>query len=229
MPSFFTINLNASRNLVRALPKDKGIAEARRSVKFFLLPQDPMGGIADSMIPDHMVSDGMVNRYLEISPPLASVIPEFQLVIDEIERSYVLGMMFSAVSASCIAIERVLNLARIQLHKHHATVKQLWNKGPLNDWNENIDALAKWGYLEEEFSDELKRIYKDIRCQYLHSGSVADVATHALKSVNAVYELLTIFLGFPADLFRFTSGIECLNESDPRFIEFYLPQLRVEP
>jgi hypothetical protein len=229
MPSFFTINLNASRNLVRALPKDKGLAEARRSVKFFLLPQDPMGGIADSMIPDHMVSDGMVNRYLEISPPLASVIPEFQLVIDEIERSYVLGMMFSAVSASCVAIERVLNLARIQLHKHHATVKQLWNKGPLNDWNENIDALAKWGYLEEEFSDELKRIYKDIRCPYLHSGSVADVATHALKSVNAVYELLTIFLGFPADLFRFTSGIECLNESDPRFIEFYLPQLRVEP
>jgi len=83
---FFTVNLNASRNLARSLPKDKGLAEARRSVKFFLLPQDPMGGIADSMVPDHMVSDGMVNRYLEISPPLASVIPEFQVVIDEEER-----------------------------------------------------------------------------------------------------------------------------------------------
>src|SRR5262245_2038669 len=196
MPSYFTINLNASRNLVRALPKDKGLAEARRSVKFFLLPQDPMGGIADSMIPDHLVSDGMVNRYLEISPPLACVIPEFQLVIDEIERSYVLGMMFSAVSASCVAIERVLNLARIQLHKHHAKIKDLWNKGASNYWGENIDALAKWGYLEEDFSDELKRIYKDIRCQYLHSGPIADVTIHALKSVKAVYVLLTIFLGF---------------------------------
>jgi hypothetical protein len=130
MPSFFTINLNASRNLVRVLTKDKSLAEARRSVKFFLLPQDPMGAIADSMIPDHLVSDRMVNRYLEISPPLASVIPEFQLVIDEIERSYVLGMMFSAVSTSCVAIERVSNLARIQLHKHHTPIKGLWNKGP---------------------------------------------------------------------------------------------------
>jgi hypothetical protein len=229
MPSFFTINLNASRNLVRALPKDKGLAEARRSVKFFLLPQDPMGGIADNMIPDHLVSDGMVNRYLGISPPLACVIPEFQLVIDEIERGYVLGMMFSAVSASCVTIERVLNLARIQLHKHHAKIKDLWNKGASNDWVENIDALAKWGYFEEDFSDELKRIYKNIRCQYLHSSPITDVTTHAVMSVKAAYRLLTIFLGFPEDLFRFTSGIECLNESDPRFIEFYLPQLRTEP
>jgi len=32
----------------------------------------------DSMVPDELVTRGMVDRFLELSPPIASVIPEFQ-------------------------------------------------------------------------------------------------------------------------------------------------------
>jgi hypothetical protein len=225
MPTYFTIRLNATRNLVNSLPEEARLAEARRKVKLFLLPEGFSGVIDYDAIPDHLISDQMASRYMEITPPLAAVIPEFQIIINEIEHSYVLGMMFSAVSASCVTIERILNLARIQLHKHHPKVKGLWNKGPSNEWYENIDALKEWGYLENGFAEELRQIYKSIRCQYLHSGPITDVGTEALRSVSAAYRLLTIFLGFPQDLFRFTSVIECLNEADPRYIEFYLPQL----
>jgi hypothetical protein len=47
----------------------------------------------------------------------------------------------------------------------------------------------------------------------------------ALRATKAAYKLLSIFLGFPADLFRITSGIECLNLGDPRFKAFYEKQI----
>jgi hypothetical protein len=122
-------------------------------------------------------------------------------------------------------MERMLHLARIKLHTHHPKIKSLWRKGPMDRWGENIDALRGWGYLDQAFADELKAIFKDVRCQYLHSAPIADLRRDALRSVNAAYRLLTIFIGFPDDLFVFSKGIECTNTSDPRFIEFYLPSI----
>jgi len=154
-----------------------------------------------------------------------AVIPEFHEIIKEIERSYVLGNLFSALSAACVSMERVLNLARIKLHKHHSKIKTLWGKGPTDNWGKNIDALREWGYLEQAFAEELQAIFKEVRCKYLHSAPVADLRRDALRSVNAAYRLLTIFLGFPEDIFQLTDSIVCTNTSDPRFVEFYLPEL----
>jgi hypothetical protein len=53
------------------------------------------------MIPDYLVSESMIDRYLEITPPVMAVIPEFQEIIKEIEREYVREDLFSAVSAAC--------------------------------------------------------------------------------------------------------------------------------
>jgi hypothetical protein len=178
------------------------------------------------MIPDYLVSESMIDRYLEITPPIMAIIPEFQEIIKEIERAYVRGDLFSALSAACVSMERVLNLARIKLHRYHPKIKSLWGKGPIDNWGKNIDALKAWGYLEQSFSDELQAIFKEVRCKYLHSDPVAELRRDALRSVNAAYRLLTIFLGFPDDLFRLTECIESTNTSDPRFVELYLPELR---
>jgi hypothetical protein len=98
--------------------------------------------LTPSLTANDLVNDRMVERYLELVPPKAAVIPEFQTIINEIERAYVLGMFFSAVSASCVSIERMLSLARIELNIHHPKkMKKLWGKGPSNEWYENIDAL----------------------------------------------------------------------------------------
>jgi hypothetical protein len=195
------VNLNCTRSGLMLLSPEACRAEARRSVKMFLVPHDTKMPISDRMVPDFLVTDSMVERFLEICPPIAAVIPEFQQIIDEIERSYVLGNRFSALSASCASIERLLNLARIQLHKHHPVIKDLWGKGPSNAWDENIDALNQWRYFDDDFARELKWIYRDIRCKYLHSGETLDVSEDALRSIQAAYRGLTIFLGFPEDLF----------------------------
>lgn len=171
----------------------------------------------------------LCDRFLELEPPIAAVIPEFQAIIDEIEASYVGGLYFAAVSAGCVSIERLLNLARMQLHPYHRKIKQLWGKGPSNAWAENIDALLSWGYVDAAFAAELKGIYTDVRNRYLHSGAIADTQADALRATKAAYKLLAMFLGFPADLFRITSGIECLNPGDPRFKAFYEKRVVQEP
>jgi hypothetical protein len=222
----FIVELNARRNGVLRLPPERRRDEARRDVKMFLVPVDASQAVSDRMIPDYLVSESMIDRYLEITPPVMAVIPEFQEIIKEIERAYVRGDLFSAVSAACVSIERLLNLARISLHKHHTKIKGLWSKGPSDKWGGNIEALMQWGYLDQTFADELQSIFKDVRCRYLHSARIADLRGDALRSVIAAYRLLTIFLGFPDDLFRLTDAIECTNTSDPRFVEFYLPELR---
>jgi len=226
MGRYFPVSINATRNALWGLPAEMQRQRAKEQVKMLLVPDDASQMISSAMIPEYLVSSTMVDRYLEIKPPVAAIMPEFQKIINEIEKTYVRGELFSAVSAACVSIERLLNLARIKLHKHNSKIKKLWGKGASNAWDENIDALRKWGYLDNGFAVELRSIYDDIRNKYLHSGPIANLPADALKSVTAAYRLITIFLGFPPDLFELSQGIGCLNLQDPRFIEFYLPELR---
>lgn len=221
------IFLYGSRNGIRAFPADRREAEARRAVKMFVLPRRPEAAMFDHQVPDGLITQAMVERYLQLDPPFATVNQEFQDVIREIDYTYVHGVFFSTVSASCVTIERVLNLARIALHPHCAKIKELWGKGPSNEWYENIEALTRWGYIDAELANELRTIYREIRCRYLHSGEIRDLAGDALKSARAAYRVLGLFVGFPSDLFTFVDGrLACTNEGDPRYVALYLPHIR---
>ncbi len=202
-----------------------------REVKMFVVPRILEHGIFDTNIPEVLVSEEMAERYLEIIPPVFSLIPDYQEVIQEIEQSYIIGNDFSALSASCVVIERLLNQARIALHKHHKNlvIKELWGKDSTNEWYPNIDALRKWGYLDDALASELSDIYRNVRCRYLHSGPIQCLRNDALRTVAAAYKLMTILIGFPEDLFSWKGGgPACKNEADPRFLEFYKPYMQDE-
>ena len=222
---YFSVTLNMARACLLSLPEPLRLLEARRQAKLLLLRVASPGFHSDAEVPDALIDDEAVRRYVELEPPRAAIIPDFQLIISEIEASYVLGLFFAAASAACVSIERMLNLARISLHRHHLKIPALWGKGPSNSWGENVDALHSWGYLDSSFAQELKAVYKDIRNPYLHSGTITDSQNDAKRSVVAAYKLIGMFLGFPPDLFRIGSGIECLNSTDPRYIEFYQSNL----
>jgi len=226
MGRYFPVAVNTARNALHGLPVEVQRERARDYVKLQLAPFDGDGTVSSTMIPDCLVSKAMIDRYLEITPPVASIMPEFQGIIGEIERTYIRGDLFSAISAACVSTERLLNIARIRLHKYHPHIKGLWNKGPSNAWNENINALHIWGYLDDTFAEELRALYKDVRNRYLHSGPLAGAGADAPRTINTAYRLIGIFLGFPEDLFNLAKGIGCINPSDARFQEFYLPELR---
>lgn len=221
--TFIKLKLNASRGgLSTVEDQDFRIAEAKKHIKFFLAPNDAEVIISDSDIPDFLVTNSMVERYFAVEPPPMRSIADFDAIIEEIERAYVLGQFFSALSASVVTIERLLNTARIELHKHVTPkIKDLWDKGALNEWQGNIDALTRWGYLNDELAAELTGLFA-VRCQYLHSGNIEGLEDDALRCVHAAYALLKALIGFPERLFQFGSeGLECLNPEDPLFKVFY--------
>ena len=220
----YKVFLNCTRNAILKMPLAIRKTMAMGDAKMFVVPKALRRGIFDSDISDKLVSDEMAERYLEITPPVVSLIPDYQSVIDEIEQSYVIGNDFSALSASCVVIERLLNQARIDLHKHHTdkVVKELWNKDAVPGWDPNIDALKEWGYLDDTFASELFDMYHDVRCRYLHCGKIKCLRRDALRAIAATYKLMKIFIGFPEDLF---DGVTCKDETNPRFLEFYKPYL----
>jgi len=215
--------LNCGRNAILAMHPAIQKAEAMKDVKMLIVPKALKRGIFDKDIPDELVSEEMAERYLEITPPVFSFIPNYQIVINEIEQSYVIGNDFSALSASCVVIERLLTQARIAMHKHHNVIKKLKGKG----WNKSINALKEWDYLDKDFASELSAIYKDVRCRYLHCGEIQSLRNDARRTVKAAYRLMKIFIDFPEDLFSWTGGRPaCKNEADPRFLEFYKPYMQ---
>lgn len=221
MPSLMKVYVNTTRNACRLGDNAWRRSEARRTVKLFLVPRD--ASMSDTMVPDYLVTESMIDRFLEIDPPPLRSTIEFDPIIEEIERTYVLGAFFSALSASVVTAERMLNTARIEIHKFITPkIKNLWDKGPTNDWEPNIEALVGWKYLTEDLAREMRALYT-IRCHYLHSGDVTSVATDSLQALRATYRLLGELIGFPSHLFRLGSVVECLAPNDPLVRVFYTP------
>jgi hypothetical protein len=195
-------------------------SEAARSVRMFLVP---LGAeLTDADVPAYLVTDAMVDRYLAIEPPRLRATTDYDMIIESIEHSYVLGLYFSALSSAVVTIERLLNIVRIELHKVVPTkIAKLWGKGPLNEWEGNIEALESWGYLEPDLATELRRLF-GIRCQYLHSGDISSLQVDVLAAVKGAYALMDHLIGFPPRLFTFENGkLVCLNPEDPLVKVFY--------
>lgn len=219
---FLTINVNFTRNAVRARSDEASQrSEARNIVKLFLAIDISM---ADKDIPDYLVSEPMIDRFLAIEPPQFCALTEFHQIIAEIERSYVFGLFFSALASAVVTIERVLNMARIAVHKDMRPIfKELWDKGAITDWDPNIEALVAWKYLNEDLGTELSDLYKSVRCRYLHSQPIATLEQDCLRSIKAAYRLLDEILGLPARLFTIGPEITCLMPNDPLVRAFYIP------
>jgi hypothetical protein len=232
VPSYYNIRINFTRNSVRHIPH-VGVkrARARLLVKFFLAPPDSSHVITEETIADELVTDSMIDRYLVIEPPQTLVMPEFDTIVNEIERTYVFGFYFSALSAACVSIERTLNLLRINLHPFHpGTAAEIEGLGPIDNWKKNIDALVQWGYLQEDDSTALLRKQYFIRSKYLHSGSLNELPAHTLTSINVAYDLLKKTLAFPDSLFTLSNGgIRCKDPAHPLFLAFYKPIIVTTP
>jgi hypothetical protein len=223
----WNIQLNTTRSFLVGLPADQRLAAARPGAKLLALGRIAVLPLVPENIPDNLLDDDVVARYVEIDPPWAMpVLPDFQEIVNEIEVAYVTRNDFAALTAACVSIERLLNIARIELHRYLPPIKKLWNKKASNAWDENIDALHRWGNLDDAFAAELLALYRDVRNRYLHSGPLGDMRADALRSIRAAYRLIGLFLAFPTDLFGFNNGaLACNNVNDPRYKAFFAPHL----
>jgi len=208
MQTYFTLHLDATRGDIKSI-QDVAFQrrKARTHIKLSLVPPGNDQIITEEMIPDFLVTDQMVDRWLQIEPPTFRVTSDFDPIFEAIEDAYVTGEFFSALAAAVVTVERILNTARMDLHPHPSISKisGLWGKGPTNDWEPNISALLKWGYLSQDLVDELRQLF-GVRCNYLHSGSLARLETDSFRAIDVAYRLLKELVGFPAHLFGMENG-----------------------
>jgi len=120
---FYRMRMNTTRNVVRAIFAGNELEGARMHAKMLLVPIGNTHTGSANDIPDFLVSKQIAQRFLDVEPPIFMVMPEYDQIIREIEKTYVLGLDFCALASACVAIERTLNLARIKLHKHHPKLK----------------------------------------------------------------------------------------------------------
>jgi hypothetical protein len=224
---YFQLHLNAVRGGIKSI-SDVAFqrAEARKHIKLSLGPRDSEQGFTDAAVPDFLVTDSMIDRWLAIDPPVFRVESDFDPIFQDIEWSYVMGRFFSALAASVVTVERMLNTARMELHPLVTPkLKELWGRGSTNTWQPNIDALLKWGYLSELLAEDLAKLF-DLRCNYLHSGSLGGLQNDSIHAIEVAYRLLKELVGFPPTLFGMENGaLKILHEADPLFLVFYKPHL----
>ena len=188
----------------------------------FLIPQGT--NATDTMIPDFLVSEAMIDRYLAVRPPQFRIGGEFDAILNEIERAYVLGRLFAAIASSVVTIERMLNEARIKLYPFgNPPVPALKGKGRLDQLASQHRRASSWSFLENEIAEELRKLYKT-RCEYLHSAPLGSLERDA-RRVDAAFALLKVFVGFPESLFAIGNQMRCLDESHPVFKVFYAPTI----
>ncbi len=96
----YKVFLNCTRNAILNMPLAIRKTMAMGDAKMLVVPKALRRGIFDNDISDKLVSKEMAERYLEITPPVYSlIIPDYQSIANEIEQSYVIGNDFSALSA----------------------------------------------------------------------------------------------------------------------------------
>jgi hypothetical protein len=89
MTALLNMYVNTLRNACRVGDETGRRAEARRTVKLFLASNAAMP-TSDSMVPDYLVNGAMIDRFFAIEPPQFRGATQFDSIIEEIERAYVL-------------------------------------------------------------------------------------------------------------------------------------------
>lgn len=163
-----------------------------------------------------------------------SVIDRHNLFLQQVRESFSFGAYYPALVGACALGERLLNELIIRLRggysSHPATVKVATHR-TFNDWILCIEALFKWGVLDDPLATKFNNLRK-FRNRSVHYGThladsdARDDALHAVLLIQEIIEALFRPHGGPPRFIAGTSGHTFLSlpaESEPFTREFLLP------
>lgn len=163
-----------------------------------------------------------------------SVIDRHNLFMRQIRDSFAFGAYYPALVGACALGERLLNelviRLRVAYRSHPATVKVATQR-TFNDWVLCIEALFKWGVLDDPLATKFNN-HRKFRNRSVHYGThltgsdARDDALHAVLLIQEIIEALFKPHGGPPRFIAGTSGhtfFSLLAESEPFTREFLLP------
>jgi hypothetical protein len=163
-----------------------------------------------------------------------SVIDRHNLFMRQIRDAFAFGAYYPALVGACALGERLLNELVIRLrgeYSSHPATAKVATQRTFNDWILCIEALFKWGVLDDPLATKLNNLRK-FRNRSVHYGAhliesdARDDALHAVLLIQEVIEGLFKPHGGPPRFIAGTSGHTFLSlraESEPFTREFLLP------
>lgn len=176
--------------------------------------------------------DGKFGRWMSIPKSVISVIDEHTQLLEDIERAYITGSLYSALTGACCLGERIFNqiIRRTrESYKAHPQYKRV-NNDSINKWDLAIETLKKWDILEPDTEKKYRQLAK-LRNDSVHfqpkEQDIRAMAREAIELINGIID----------DLFGIRSGNKYVSwcevpgemylrkeyETVPFVREFYLP------
>lgn len=172
-------------------------------------------------------------RWLAIPKPVLSVVDEHTFLLADIERSYVSGAQYSALTGACSLGERIFNHIILRVrdsYKGHPQYKHVYRSGSFNDWNLAIETLVQWNILDAE-GEQLYRELHMLRNATVHfQDKEQNLEVMAKQGVELINKIVSrLFSISPGN--KFISWCEVPGEmylrkeyeSIPFVREFYIP------
>lgn len=138
--------------------------------------------------------DAKFDRWLSIPKPVLSVVAEHTHLLQDIENSYVLGSLYSALTGACCLGERIFNqiiFAIKESYRSDSLYKKIYNKGSIVDWKLGIDILVSWKVISSDTEKKYRRL-ASLRNESVHFQNYAqDLSAMAKEAIELINQIIS--------------------------------------
>jgi len=177
--------------------------------------------------------DKKFDRWLSIPKPNISVIDEHTHLLQDIEDTYILGSLYSALTGACCLGERIFNQIIMRIKESYRSkeeYKLIFKKDSINDWDLGINILFNWGIIGLETKNRYKRLAK-LRIDSVHfQNKEQDLSIMANEAIFLINEIVSdlfelkkdksflLWFNVPGELY-----LKKESEQNPFIRAFYIP------
>lgn len=177
--------------------------------------------------------DKKFDRWLSIPKPNISVVDEHTHLLQDIEDSYILGSLYSALTGACCLGERIFNQIILRVKQSYCLkpeYKFIYKKESINDWNLGINVLFNWGIINSETKNRYQRL-AGLRTASVHfQNKEQDLSLMAKEAIFLINEIVSdlfelnkdksflLWFNVPGELY-----LKKEAEQDPFIRAFYIP------
>lgn len=138
--------------------------------------------------------DKKFDRWLSIPKPVLSVVSEHTNLLQDIEESYIVGSLYSALTGACCLGERIFNQIILRVrdsYRSDSGYKHIYRKESFDDWEMAIKFLFRWKILGRETKNKYLRLAK-LRMDSVHfQNKEQDLSAMAKEAICLINEIVS--------------------------------------
>lgn len=164
-----------------------------------------------------------------------SIMSHHNNIYRQARYSFVYGLYYPSLTASCALGERILNHLIIDLRKYYTSsthYKKIYRKKSFDDWDKAIEILSDWNIFHH---DDVKTAFQELKTLrnnsiHFNQETYSSMREDALEALKKLQIIISIQFGIAQKqkwMIEGTRGdffIKKEAENDPFLMEYYIPQ-----